>query len=332
MRFRNQLALLMSVLVLVGSLGAAFAQDSTADSASGPRPDLVPPRYVSGAGEQGNVAQPPANAYSLGHVISARSGLITCIHKPQIAALTDGLIQEILVEEGSIVSKGDPILIIDSRVAQAELEVAQKQLETARIIAAQEANLLFSEAARELAFEEFQNERELFRKGSTTENALKRKQLEAQKTKFSVDMALDERKKYELEAAIAEQQVHASQVKLGLSKVLAPFDGIIVERKRDLGEWIRAGEPVVRLLHMDEMRVEALVPLQGVSLQSLEGAEMLIRAAQGPFEAKARVEFVSPELDIDSVRVTTRVLNQQVGGSWLLRDGMKADVQIMPVQ
>lgn len=294
-----------------------------------------PPRFVNSATEQDGRSVAAIGQISPGEIITAQTAQISCIHKIQMAAQADGLIKELLVDEGSVISKGDPVMIIDSRVAEAELEVAQKQLESASIIAAQTANIEFSEAARDLAIEEYASEKELYLKNSTTQSALKRKHLEMRKTMFSVDMANDEQRKYQLEAAIAKEQVNASKVKLELYRVVAPYDGIIVERKRDLGEWIRAGEPVLRMVHMNEMKVEAFVPLDGISLQSLEGADMNIRVSLGPTEEvsfQSKVGYVSPELDTRTVRVTTRIQNQFVGNSWILRDGMQARVEIIPAR
>lgn len=284
-------------------------------------------------GISGENSDPSGQPNASRQMIRAELAQISCIHKIQMAAQADGLIEALLVEEGSVVQKGDTVLVIDSRVAQAELEVAKRQLESAEIIAAQTANIEFSVAARELAFEEYEAEKELFKENATTLSSLKRKRLEGQKTGFQVDMAEDDRKKAELDSVIAKQQVMANEVKLELYKVLAPYDGIIVERKRDLGEWIRAGEPVLRLINMLEMKVDAQVPLEGIAITDLEGAEMEIRVPISPekeINLKAQVSFVSPELELKRVRVSARIENQKINGSWILRDGMPATVYIIP--
>ncbi len=330
MKIQHQLAALLAVSFVLATLDTTFGQANP-----GGRPAFEPNVFTNRSVQQVPAAE-GANPgqFSPGEVIRAQTAQISCIHKIQMAAQADGLIKELMVDEGSSVAKGDTVLVIDSRVAEAELEVSQKQLESARIIAAQTANIEFSEAARDLAIEEYKSEKELYLQRSTTESALKRKHLEMRKTMFSVDMANDEQRKYQLESAIAEEQVNASRIKLELYQVIAPYDGIIVERKRDLGEWVRAGEPVVRLVHMNEMKVEALIPLDGISLQSLEGAQMNIFVRLAPdLERRfpSTVGFVSPELDARMVRVTTRLKNEFENGSWLLRDGMQAGVEIIPI-
>ena len=281
-------------------------------------------------GATGTQVQSPEQTYRPGGPIVATLSQISCVHKIPIPAQADGLIQELLVEEGSVVKKGQTILIIDSRIAAAELKVAEKQLESAEILAKQVANIEFSKKARDLAYEEYNMTAELYKTNAANYSEVKRKRLEAEKSKYSIDMALDEQKKHQLDAVVAQEQVNASKVKLDMYEVKAPYDGIIVERKRDLGEWIRAGEPVVRLVHMQEMKIEAFVSLSGVAPSDLEGAEIKVEipiatgdASMPNYEFKSRVSFVSPEIDSKKVRVVGKLQNQKdVNGRWVLRDGM----------
>lgn len=263
---------------------------------------------------------------------------VKCIHKIEIAAQADGLIKSLEVQEGSVVKKDDRLLTIDYRVAEAELEVAQRKLEAADMQAKQTANVEFNEAARDLAKEEYSAELQLYEGDNTTYSALKRKRLEAQKAIFSVDLAKVELEKEKLAAKIASQERDAAQVRLDLYEVVAPYDGIIVERKRDLGEWIRAGEPVLRLVHMNEMKITGYVRISGpnnsVSINDLVDASVKIRVRINPqqnAEYEAKVDFVSPEIDSGQVRFIIRIKNQKdMNGEWILRDGMDAVVDIFP--
>ena len=42
-------------------------------------------------------------------------------------------------------------------------------------------------------------------------------------------------------------------------KVRAPIDGVIVELKRHRGEWVAAGDTLLRLLRMDRLRIEGFI-------------------------------------------------------------------------
>lgn len=256
---------------------------------------------------------------------------IQCIHNIQIAAQADGLIQELLADEGSSVKKGDKLLTIDDRVAQAEVAVAKKEFEAAQKQADETANVEYAKKASEVADAEFDAEKAVYQQGSSNEAALRRKKLEAEKARLGIRASEVEHQKEMLAALVAKEKVRAAEVNLGLRQVISQYDGEIVRRLRDQGEWVRAGEPVLHLMHMNEMHVEALIPLKGISVVELLGAPMKIiirNSEQQVFTIDAKVEYVSHQVDLGKVRVWTRVQNQAPGGVWLLRAGMPASIEI----
>ncbi len=256
------------------------------------------------------------------------------LHKIQVAAQADGIVDQLLADEGHTVKKGDTLLIIDNRVAAAELNVAKKEWEAAAKQAKQTAEVEYAKKAAEVSDAEYEESYLLYNQGSETYSAARRKQLEKERARLGIDVAKVKHEQEILVADVNEEKVKASQIKLDLYKVIAPYDGVIVERLRDQGEWIRSGEPVLRLMHMNEMKVEAMVPIEGISIAELQGAPINIQVQISPQDvatfADSRVEIVSPEISMGQVRVSTRIQNQLLGGVWLLRDGMNAKVVINP--
>ncbi|MEM7479034.1 MAG: HlyD family efflux transporter periplasmic adaptor subunit [Planctomycetota bacterium] len=267
--------------------------------------------------------------YVPGKPFKALHASVKAIHKVEIAAQSDGLIRELKAEEGQLVSRDEVLLVIDSQIAAAELAVAQKQQESAEILANQTANLEYSKLSREVAIREYNELVDLYKASSANYNEVRRMHLEAEKSKFSVEMALDEIKKSQLEAAVAAEQVKASKVKLGMYQVKAPYEGVIIERLRDYGEWIRAGEPVFRLVHLNEMKVEAYVRLTNISPNDLYGAKMTITFPNSKKSYQAEVQVVGSEIQHNEVKVRANLSNQKdLNDRWMLSDGMTANVTI----
>ena len=276
----------------------------------------------------------PSSSVAQNQPIIDKMAKLVCIHKVQIAAQSDGMIKALEVREGDNVTKGDKLIQIDDRVAQAELQVATKELEAAKKQSEQTAEVEYSKKASALADAEYEAERKLFLKNATSKGQAKRVRLEAEKARFGIDVAIVKHQQEILAADVAQEKLKAAEVRLEMFRVTAPFDGVIVQRLRDQGEWIRAGEPVLRLVHMKEMKVEAYVPVAGISIASLQGATMKVTVPINPshnFEIPTTVEFVSPEIEAGRVRVTSRIQNQRIGSTWLLRDGMRATVEIVPI-
>jgi multidrug resistance efflux pump len=316
MNYRSQLALLLGVVMLLATSGTSFSQTPANDQS-------LPSPAAGGLPEAGA---------SYGRTITVDNAQIVCIHKIPVAAQADGIIDQLLVDEGYTVKKGDTLLVIDNRVATAELGVAQKELEASQKQAVQTAELEYATKASEVSDAEYEDIYKLYNQGSATYSEARRKQLEKERARLGIDVAKVKHEQEVLAADVAKEKVNAAQVRLELYKVTAPWDGLIVQRLRDQGEWIRSGEPVLRLVHMNEMKVETYIPVEGLSLAELKGAPMKISVRISPQQVATytpTVEFVSPEIESRRVRISTRIQNEMLNGAWLLSDGMTAAVEIV---
>lgn len=262
---------------------------------------------------------------------------VECLRKIEVAAQADGLIADMEIEEGSYVPSGELLFRIDNRVAQAQLEVAEKELESAQMQAKQDADVKFAKATHAVALAESESERELLKKNATTLALVRRKDLERDKASLQIEVAEVKRQTDQLAVNVAEAKRNAAVVQLGLYDIRAPWDAIVNERMKDQGAWIRAGEPVLKIHHMEEMRVVGFIKVRelrekGLSLTSIEGAPIRINIDVSPTQqhtVDSQIQFVSSDIDdSNNVRVWARIKNQRVGNSWLLRDGLQAKVTI----
>lgn len=315
MKYRLQLAMLLGVLVLLVASTSSFSQVPTVPGQTGV------PSSSTASGSQRSIRVENAQVVSM--------------HKIPIAAQADGLISQLLADEGRSVKKGDTLLIVDNRVALAELEVAKRELEAAQKQAQQMAEVEYAKQASKVSDAEYEDIYKLYNQGSANYSEARRKQLEKERARLGIEVAEVKHQQEILAAAVNEEKVKAAQVKLSLYEVVAPYDGVIVQRLHDAGEWIRSGEPVLRLVHLNEMKIETFVPIDGISVSALQGAPMKVEVplnSQYKFTHETQIEVVSAEIESRRVRVSARIENQQVGGAWLLRDGMIANVEIIVTQ
>lgn len=265
-----------------------------------------------------------------GNMVSNIEAAVKALHDIKLAAQADGILQELLFDEGDAIEKGQTVLTIDERTANAELAVAQKEFEAASAQASQDANLRFSKKVFEVSEAEYAEIKELYDRNSASRQETRRKLLEAEKAREGIKVAEVDHTKDILAAAVAKEKVSAATVQLNLRKVISPYDGIVDERLRDQGEWVKAGEPILRLVHMKEMKIEAMVPVSNSDVGRLQNAEMIIRV---PVHGRdwtytTKVEFVSPSVTMSTCRIWAKVPNTLSGNTWVLRDGMKAKIDI----
>ncbi len=68
-----------------------------------------------------------------------------------------------------------------------------------------------------------------------------------------------------------ESQIREYQDQLRMSKIVAPFDGWIVEEHTEVGQWVNEGGPVVEMLDLAHVQVEVPLPERYVNMIQLGG-------------------------------------------------------------
>ncbi|HEC17463.1 MAG TPA: efflux RND transporter periplasmic adaptor subunit [Sedimenticola sp.] len=167
-------------------------------------------------------------------------GLLGFWRVSEVAGEVEGLIVTHNFDTGTMLKKGEVLAELDtellrkdieavnSQIAEAGAEVEKLALEVSRL-----APLKRAQAASRSAYDEaFYSHKALVKRRDTLERQRERLQLLLKK-----------------------------------SRVRAPFDGIVLEKKKELGDWLGRGEPLARLGAVDAVQVvvpvsESLLPFQ----------------------------------------------------------------------
>ena len=82
-------------------------------------------------------------------------------------------------------------------------------------------------------------------------------------------------------------------------KIIAPLDGVVVEIFRDKGDWVTAGDPVVRVIRLDRLRAEGFI--ESALIQSIRNnrrVHLTIQLGANSFvQREGEIVFISPEID-----------------------------------
>lgn len=267
-------------------------------------------------------------------IVYANNSAVKYERNVDISAPASGLISELTIEEGNHVVNGDVMVNLDQRIAKAEYEVAIQESIAAKKQADDNSNILYANKVSEVANAEYENYLELFRKGSTAAAELRRKKLEAEKSKLSIRVAELEQAKNIASALVTNEKVKAAEVQLALRKITAPFDGEVAHVFLKQHAWAKEGDKILTLVAMEELRVEgnASEGLEVVAPHELLGApvtiEVIVAKDKPPVIVESTIGFVSPVQQITGVKVWAKVKNQMVNGQWILREGMSATMKI----
>ncbi len=251
-----------------------------------------------------------------------------------VGAQADGIINKMLVDDGSMVKIGDPIVEIDPRLAQAEVEVSKNELEAAELKAKDDSNLKFSEAALEVAKMEVQISNELLRDNAEDRMANEKKRLENKKALFQVNVSKNEKLRDTADVGVKKAKLGAAEVQIDLRKINAQRTGMVSEITKRQSDWVRAGEPIMRLTSMEKLRIKANVKVTDAPhLLQNAPARVTIFYAEGKGETvDGSVTFVSPRaVNRNQYQIHVDVPNRLTpDGQFLFREGMVANVEITP--
>ena len=131
------------------------------------------------------------------------------------------------------------------------------------------------------------------------------------------------------------RQAEAEQARLGIERrqIRAAFDGTIVELARRVGEWVQPGEKVLRMVRLDRLRIEVMLP-PATDRRGLVGAAVVFEpivsdqtVAGRNLEGKIVFVDVKAQPVTNQVRVWAEVENPKN----VLRAGATAKMTILAV-
>lgn len=235
----------------------------------------------------------------------AATGIIEATRENvKIGAIKAGLIQKVLVQVGSKVKTGDPLLQLDDREARARLETARSQLKVL------EANLAMEKIQAADVADQFARVEKLAKENVASEEERVRKEFAVQASKARVA-------KIEADITAAQSEIKSAEVSLEILTVRAPRDGAILQLNARAGEYanLASSEPMMILGDVKTFQIRADVDEQNAPLvQADQPAVAFLKGdTKNPMPLRfVRIEpFVIPKRSLtgDSAeRVDTRVL------------------------
>lgn len=149
-----------------------------------------------------------------------------------ISSEISGLIDRQDVIEGKVVKKGDVLIRLNTDLIRKTIEITQKRVELVEV------------------------------KMVNTEKNLKRYEILFQKDAASEKAYDDLAGTYnELakEKEILKQDIEKLRIEMNKSVIRAPFDGLILEKYKNEGEWVTPGAPICLLAAIDDVCVKVAV-------------------------------------------------------------------------
>jgi len=259
---------------------------------------------------------------------------VTVIDDVLVPAREPGSLIEVEAREGMLVSEGAVLARLDDALVQLELQVAEADCLAAEEKAGSDIDVRYARASADVTEAEYQQALDAnVRFAETITLAeVRRRDLNRKRDDFRVEQAdLEHRLSAHAAAAKSAQAARAAAI-LERRKVVAPVDGMVIEVLRNRGEWVELGDPVLRILRIDRLRVEGYLNVGQFDAEQVADrpATVEIKLSRGRTESfSGKVVFVNPIIEANGeYRVVAEVANRERNGQWVLKPGMQAEMTI----
>ncbi|MDB6017064.1 MAG: mdtA 2 [Pedosphaera sp.] len=174
------------------------------------------------------VTTAPVRAITSGdaeRIVLNASGYVTARRKATISAKITGKVAEVLIEEGMRVKAGQVLARLDNSNLKTSLDVAESQLDSARL------NLDETRALLKQADNEFRRATQLANQNIASQSDLDKAESDAVSIKARLA-------RQEQDVTVAERQVAMWKQQLDDAIICAPFDGVVTSKDVQPGEMI----------------------------------------------------------------------------------------------
>ncbi len=241
----------------------------------------------------------------------------------KLAAQEAGAVMEIMVREGQEVPAGMILARIDDKQSQKQLENAKAEHLAAAKKAEGDIEVRHATAAAEKDKYAYLKMTEANQKsaGTITDVELKEKKFEWLRDQLAIEQAT---KQQVIDGLTADAKKADEGVKR--RQVVSPIDGIVQAIAPHVGEWVKPGDPVIRIIRMDRLRVDGTLNTKEYNPWDVTDQPVVVQAtfARGrTAQFKGKIVYVDPVVQQDGgYMVRAEVDNFKENGQWVLRPGM----------
>jgi macrolide-specific efflux system membrane fusion protein len=248
-------------------------------------------------------------------VIEVEAVVLRLLEEAEVPAQESGVVTNVAVREGQRVKRGELLSQIDDQVPRLAADATRAQYEIARAKASNDVRIRFAKKSLEVSEAELRRSMESIERfpKSVSQSQLDVEELTVQKNRLEAEQAEHEQQIATLEMNAKKNEFTAAQAEVTRRRIVAPFDGVIVQVYVRKGEWVKPGQQALRIVNVDRLKAEGFIAAEQAAAD-LVGKTVTLSLEQGSQRTAfdGTIVFVSPEVDpiTGQVRVWAEIDNR----------------------
>jgi multidrug efflux pump subunit AcrA (membrane-fusion protein) len=259
---------------------------------------------------------------------------ISADEEAEVPAQEAGVLMKIFVREGQQVAAGSLLAQIDDVIPRAQHNVAAFKLKVAQKQALDDIDVRYATAAYEYARAKLERSLKANAKiaGTVPEEVVDEQRLEKEKFKLSIEKAKKDLDVAALQVDVSGAEAKAAEENEKRRQILAPLKAEVSEFALHEGEWVQAGQTVMKLVRVDRLRVQGFISAKGRQRSDIQDrpVQVIVTFSQDQrMTFPGKVVYVKPELnDLGEFLVRAEIENKEQNGVYILSPGMYGDMII----
>ena len=252
----------------------------------------------------------------------------------KVPARSAGVLVAMKMREGMLVMENAIVAELDRATEEVEFGRSQEEFEQVKEQAENEIPTRLARKVLAIARLDLSRAQEARRslQQSVSQAELDHLELDVARGELALEMALHQQRLARIQMNIKAREVSLADIALKKRSISAPQTGVIAVINYQQGEWVELGQSLCRLLVLDRVRVETLLPAD-LATPKMTGREVEFvpsGSAGSRTTHQGVVVFVSPEQDPvnGNVRVWVEVKNTKKR----LRPGSRGRVRLFGIQ
>jgi RND family efflux transporter MFP subunit len=258
----------------------------------------------------------PAHIYTVTEETTHRRvqavGSLYPLEESTLSAEVEGRVSEVLADVGDTVQEGQPLILLDQRELQFEVE---RQQGVVRQVRAQLSlgpkdppprdphelpSVRKADADRFDAQRKYERAQSLFKDSLISQQQFDEAVSRYQSTQASFDLALQEVERLKALLVSGEASERLAEKKLADATIRAPYPGSVKSRTVHPGEYLRVQSPVLVLVRTDRLRARLAVPERWAGWIK-DGALVDLHVEAFPADLfQAKITRINPTVSQDS--------------------------------